>query len=180
MALQVPFHGFSLLLQCTKWSDHSPVTKMCCGELNMYQSTLCLVWGDSREPKQLTFPIPQKEGQAHGAPFFHGCKDRPRQKWKQSSGASLVGDFVSLKRQHKLGQWMPYDEFIQKGALTSLCWLSSIWKAEIIRFNEISSHHTFLHSLSFLLIELLHRDSIFHPTSPGQGEEKIESACWNT
>lgn len=110
MVLQVSFHGFFFLLQCTKCSDHSSLTQMWCGERDMYQSRQCHVFGDSREPRQLPFPIPQDKGQAHGGPFFQGCVDRPRQKWKQSLGASLVCDFVASKHQHKWGLWWVHPE----------------------------------------------------------------------
>lgn len=138
MALQVPFHGFFSSCRSALSALIIPQSPRCGVESwTCTRAHAAMCGGIPGSPNSSPSPSPRTRDKHMVLP---SSKDRPRQKWKQPLGACLVGYFVSLKYLHKVGQWVPYEEFIQKGALTSLCLFSSIWKAEIARFSGISPH----------------------------------------
>lgn len=108
----------------------------------------------------------------HDAPFFQGCIDRPRQ--KQSLGASLEGDFVSLKHHHKLEEWAHPERCIDLSLLVIQHLKSR--DCQVKWYFSPSSPSCISFPFFYLRV---HRANIFHPTSPGQGEQKIERACNN-
>lgn len=141
MALQVSIHGFFLLLQCTKCSDHSPVTQMWCGELNVYQRDTAMYFGGSQGAQRAHLPLCPEQGTSSWGTVLSSSKAAWVDQGGSENSIPCVRDFVSLKHQHKWKKWVACDEFIQRGALTCLCWWSSIWKVKIARLNGISPHH---------------------------------------